>query len=85
MQELYYAAPPNEQFNEMKKLAIDIWATYDDTYGYATEKISRIKDLANVLDNFMYIFAMFDPINQRKLKANASKELLDEIAKRLVS
>jgi hypothetical protein len=85
MQELYYTPPSNEIFEEMKKLAIGIWSTYDDTYGYATEKIDRIKDLNNISDNFMYIFAMFDPINRLSLVSQSSKELFDEIKKRLVS
>jgi hypothetical protein len=75
MQELYYTPPDDEIFEEMKELAITIWSTYDDTYGYASEKINRIKDLNNTTDNFMYIFAMFDDHNQEKLKKLASAEL----------
>jgi hypothetical protein len=85
MQELYYTPPPDEIFEEMKKLAIGIWSTYDDTYGYASKKINRIKHLDNELDNFMYIFAMFDPINQLRLVSQSSKSLFDEIKKRLES
>lgn len=39
----------------------------DDTYGYTTDKIKRIKDLENVQDNAWYMFAMFDIFNQAKL------------------
>ncbi len=81
---LYHTSPPDTIFEGMKELAIGIWSTYDDTYGYASEKINRIKHLDNELDNFMYIFAMFDPINQFNLLSQSSKDLFDEIKKRLV-
>ena len=82
-QELYYTAPSDKVFDEMKHLAIEIWKTYDDLHGYATEKINEIKDLPNVSDNFMYILAKFDYDNQATLKYQASKELIEEITKRL--
>jgi hypothetical protein len=63
----YYKAPSQAIFNDIKKNAIKIWQTYDDTYGYATEKINRIKDLQNVHDNAWYIVAMFDQDNQQRL------------------
>ncbi len=80
---LYYTPPSNEIFEEMKELAISIWSTYDDTYGYASEKINRGISLQNVSDNFMYIFSMFDGINRRKLLEGASKELREEANTRL--
>ena len=57
---LYYTPSTDEQFNELKEKAIEIWQGYDDTHGYATEKINAIKDIENVSDNFMYMVAMFD-------------------------
>lgn len=65
--EEYYTAPPDDVFNEIKEAAIKIWSSYDDTYGYATEKIGRIKDIENVKDNAWYMVAMFDQPNQCKL------------------
>ena len=82
-QELYYTPPEQEMFDEMKKLAIDIRNTYDNTYWYASDKIDRIKDLENIRDNFMYIFAMFDIHNQKKLVSNASWDLLARLFERL--
>jgi hypothetical protein len=67
----------------MKRLAIEIWNTYSDEFGYRSEKVDKIKDLENAGDNFMYIFAMFDHINQSKLIASASSELKKEILDRL--
>lgn len=62
--EQYYTAPSQEIFDEIRDAAIEIWKTYDDTYGYATSKIGTIKDLQNVKDNAWYIVAMFDLTNQ---------------------
>lgn len=64
---LYYTLPSDAGFENMKAAAILIWKQYDDQYGYATEKISRIENMKNIGDNFMYIFAMFDMDNQRIL------------------
>jgi len=64
---LYYIAPSDELFEEVKREAIKLWLEIDtdnDKFGYATEKINRIKDIQNVSDNFMYIVAMFDINNQ---------------------
>lgn len=60
-------APPQEVFDEIKREAINLWNTYDNTYGYAKGKIDRIKDLENVQDNAWYIVAMFDYTNQQRL------------------
>jgi hypothetical protein len=63
----YYQAPSQEIFDSIKNGAIKIWSSYDDTYGYASEKINQIKDLENIRDNAWTIVAMFDQDNQRKL------------------
>jgi ribosome maturation protein Sdo1 len=66
-QEDYYKAPAQEIFDDIKENAIKIWSTYDDKFGYRTEKLNRIKDIQNVSDNAWYIVAMFDTNNQAKL------------------
>ena len=43
MSKLYYTSPTNEQFNELKAKAIEIWQTYDNAHGYVDEKVNRIK------------------------------------------
>ena len=63
----YYTPPSQEVFDDIKQASIKVWQTMDDTYGYATDKIKRIKDLENVQDNAWYMFAMFDIFNQAKL------------------
>jgi hypothetical protein len=65
--DLYYTAPTQEIFNDIKENAIKIWKTYDDQFGYASEKINSIKDIENVKDNYMYMVAMFDSSNQVSL------------------
>jgi len=79
----YYEAPSDEIFEEIKREAINIWKTYDDTYDYATGKINRIKDITNISDNAMFIVAMFDNSNRRKLLGNLSKEAEDFIMERI--
>jgi hypothetical protein len=84
MGKLYYTAPNDEQFKELKEKAIEIWQTYDNTFGYVDEKINRIKDIPNVNDNFMYIVAMFDIINQRKLADSLSEETRKQVRDRMI-
>lgn len=57
----------NDVFEELKREAIKIWQTYDNTYGYADEKISMIEPITNIKDNFGTFIGMFDIHNQRKL------------------
>ena len=64
----------NELFNELKRNAIDIWLTYDDAYGYASEKIDYLNSFGNVSDNYGTIIGMFDTSNQRKLYNKVSPE-----------
>ena len=82
-QELYYTAPSDEAFEDMKKCAIELWNTYDNTYGYVDEKVDAIKDIKNVGDNFMYIFAMFDNMNQIRVSCMLRSETIKELALRL--
>ena len=65
--EQWYIAPPDNIFEDLKQGAIKIWNTYDDIYDTRTEKINRIKDLANFKDNYAVIVGMFDSINQARL------------------
>ena len=82
---VYYEAPTDEQFEEVKAKCIQIWNTYDDTYGYATEKIDRIKNMENISDNVMYMIAMFDMSNMTKLSILLSVETRKAISDRMIS
>lgn len=71
----------DELFNELKDNAIEIWQGYDDTYGYASEKIAMVNRISNVKDNYGGIIGMFDHKNQRKLYDRVSpdaQELIDD-------
>jgi hypothetical protein len=76
-----YNTPSDEIFNDIKEKAIDIWETYDDTYGYASEKIDYINRLTNYRSNYGTIVGMFDHKNQLKLLLNVSSEARDMIMK----
>lgn len=84
MTRLYYTPPTEEIFDELKLVAIELWRTYDDEFGYATEKINSIKDTTNVQDNFMYMVAMFDIVNQRKLSFVLSEKTRKAIRERMI-
>lgn len=70
-------------FEEIKKVAMEVWNMYDDTHGYATEKISKIKDLENIGDNAGYIMGMFDIFNQQKMFNKLSLETKRELLKQM--
>jgi len=75
----YYDAPSDEIFNEIKQVAINIWKTYDDTDGYASEKIGYVESITNVRDNWGTIVGMFDWQNQAKLLAHLSPEAKEKV------
>lgn len=81
---LYYTPPSDECFENMKQCAIQVWKNYDDEYGYATGKINRIKDISNIEDNFMYILAMFDIVNQRKMGRLLEEKTKEEARARMI-
>jgi len=83
MPKLYYTPPTDEQFNELKERAIEIWSTMGDEPSYSQDKIGRIKDIKNVGDNFMYMVAMYDQYNQRKLAGKLTKATREAVAERL--
>ena len=84
MSKLYYTPPLEKEFNELKEKAIEIWAEYDNTFGYASEKINAIKDIKNISDNFMYIVAMFDYQNQKKLLRKLTEETKQSVDSRII-
>jgi len=79
----YYEAPSDHVFNDIKTNAEKIWKTYDDTHGYASDKVKRIQ-IGNIKDNAWYIVAMFDVFNQAKLLAIVEPETATEIRKAMM-
>lgn len=87
MTQLYYTAPNDLVFEEVKKVSMELWKEVDsdhDKYGYATEKIDRIKDIKNVGDNLMYMVAMFDSGNQGLLASKLSEASKLAIRERMI-
>ena len=81
---LYYTAPTDKQFNELKSKAIEIWRTYDNEFGYVDEKVGQIEGLKNMSDNFMYMVAMFDSNNQWSLAQLLSDETRQAVHDRII-
>jgi len=81
--EKYFEPLSDKAFSEVKEKAIELWSTYDDEFGYATEKIERVKSIDNVRDNYSVILAMFDPVNQFKHWTTLSEKTMDEIRERI--
>lgn len=85
MTNLYYVAPDQQVFDNIKEKAIELWNEVATNPEYAKDKVGHIKDIKNVQDNFMYIFAMFDPNNQFKLIKKILPQTAKEIAERLMA
>ena len=75
--------PTLEIFNEIKASAISVWETYDNTYGYVTEKLEYINRLENIQDNVMVLYRMFDWVNQGKMLNMLSEESINYIKENL--
>ena len=84
MSKLYYTPPTDEQFNDVKNNAMELWKEVAHDESYANEKIGAINDIQNVQDNFMYMVAMFDDGNQKRLANKLSPETCVAIRERLI-
>jgi hypothetical protein len=71
--------PSEAIFNEIKEVAIKIWSTYDNQFGYVDEKVNRINSIRNYEDNVMVCYRMFDSSNQSKMRNVLSDEALEYI------
>lgn len=83
MKGLYYTAPSNKIFEEVKSAARKIWESYDNQFGYVDEKTEILDRMQNVEDNLMYMVAMFDDDNQKKLASTLGKKAKEAIADRM--
>jgi hypothetical protein len=84
---LYYETPPDEIFEEVKEKAKLVWMSIFEegsNEDYRNEKLSRI-NITNIRDNMMYIVALFDINNQRKLSMLLSDEAKKAISDRIIS
>lgn len=79
---LWYIPPEQHILDDMYNTARDIWLTYDDTYGYATEKIEYLNHMKRNTRDYMLAWTMFDDTNQNKFAAKLqpeSKEYLKRV------
>lgn len=81
---LYYVPPTDEIFDEVKAAAIKLWKHYDNEFGYVEEKVERIKHIANIKDNVMYMVAMFDSENRYMLAGMLSEKAREAIRARMI-
>ena len=71
----YYKAPSDEIFDYIKEKCIDLWKTYDNTYGYVDEKLEIITPMQIIRDNVRYMVNMFDDRNKFALLRRCSDNL----------
>jgi len=74
-----FEAPTQEVFDEMKRIATEIWNTYSDEHGYRSEKLNYINSFENVEDNAMILYRMFDLNNQFIFRQMANGDVLKYI------
>ena len=78
-QDNYYKPLSDKAFADIKVSAIAIWNTYDNKYGYVTEEINKINSMGNIGDNAMYMIAMFDINNIKKLLSKLQAGTITEL------
>lgn len=84
---LYYTAPSDEIFDEVKRAAIELWTNEypaDKHPYYAEEKVGQIQNWKNVQDNVMALVQMFDSSNQLKLGRKLSEQAKEAIRDRFI-
>jgi len=80
---LFYTSPREESFNELKEVCIRFWKTFDNEFGYSSEKINRIKDLPNDGPNFVMMVQMIHPVAREVISKLLSLETRNEISMRM--
>lgn len=80
-EKLYYTAPEDYIFEELKQEVISLRIEIDPEFHH--EKTTALERIQNVRDNFMYIFGTLDMRNQLKIFKRISKKCQEEINKRL--
>ena len=81
---LYYTAPSDECFEDLKQKSIELWKSKHAHPSYEKEKVDYIEKMQNISDNFMTLFAMFDHNNQRKVGETISQATKDALNERLI-
>ena len=81
---IYYTAPSDDSFKDMKEAAIQVWQQYKDESPYWGDKTGTVERLENIKDNFMYIFSMFDHPNQMKCIQLLKEETKAALKERMI-
>lgn len=71
--------PSEEIFNEIVEACVEVWHTYDDTHGYRTEKLERVRSTKNYKDNVMGLIRMFHPVMRYRIVTRLSKQAQEYI------
>jgi len=74
-----YLPPRQKVFNEIKKACIDMWNTFDNTYGYVDEKLAIAEQIRNVGGDVMILLNMFHPTLRELIIFELSPEAKDYI------
>lgn len=79
--ELYYTAPSDEIFNDLKAAVIKLRIELSPDFHH--EKTKKLQEIENIRDNFMFIYATLDIYNQIEVLYRISKKTEREIFDRL--
>lgn len=87
MTKLYYVAPSDECFEDMRQAAVKVWFEIATNMQYFEEKAGRLQrgEIHNIRDNFMYILASFSEDNARRVVSLLKPETVREVRARLES
>lgn len=78
---LYYTAPPDSIFEELKTKVIELRIELSPEYHH--EKTKELKQIQNIRDNFMYIFATLDSKNQSTILSRISQKTKEALEQRV--
>ena len=80
--ELFYTPPKYECFEELRKICIRFWRTFDEVE-YVEEKINRLKNLKNEGCDFVMMVQMIHPVSRQFIAKSLSLETRNEISMRM--
>jgi hypothetical protein len=84
MTRLYYTAPTEEIFTEVKWAVIGLWNAIGGEGGYKEEKVEQILKMKNIEDNMMTIVAGFDRRNIARLLLSLTPGARGAVVDRMV-
>jgi hypothetical protein len=72
--------PPRQIiFDEIKGACIDMWNTYDNTWGFVDEKLALVEQIHNHGGDVMLLLNMFNPNMKEFIIKNLSPDAKDYI------